>query len=172
MTLALLVLLLRNSRLVLSSSSSDARYYDHKNKTIRRQHCEGGGAQAQSSSATPNRNKLHCFGVMVLIENKSNPDALFFSASPHFLLLSPTISCAADKFFRSRCQPSLLLSFLGELARDHHFSSKSSREMPPRGYVLILASWVLLTVITPTLIYWSASAKSYLVAPGKKQKSS
>ncbi|THU57204.1 hypothetical protein C4D60_Mb03t01030 [Musa balbisiana] len=39
--------------------------------------------------------------------------------------------------------------------------------MPPRGYVLILVSWVLLTVITPTLIYWSASAKSNLVAPGE-----
>ncbi|URD92059.1 hypothetical protein MUK42_00043 [Musa troglodytarum] len=38
--------------------------------------------------------------------------------------------------------------------------------MPPRGYVLILVSWALLTVITPTLIYWSASAKSNLVAPG------
>ncbi|XP_074568303.1 uncharacterized protein LOC141824870 [Curcuma longa] len=36
--------------------------------------------------------------------------------------------------------------------------------MPPRAYVLIFACWALLTVITPTLISWSASAKPNLAA--------
>ncbi|URD92702.1 hypothetical protein MUK42_33098 [Musa troglodytarum] len=81
LALALLVLL-RDSQLVLSSSSSDARY-DQQNKAIRRQHCKGGGARSPSSSAAPNCNKLHAFGVlMVLTENKSNPAALFVSAPP------------------------------------------------------------------------------------------
>ncbi|KAG6528082.1 hypothetical protein ZIOFF_010230 [Zingiber officinale] len=41
--------------------------------------------------------------------------------------------------------------------------------MPPRAYVLIFVCWALLTVITPTLISWSASAKPNLVAtdPGE-----
>ncbi|WOL02943.1 hypothetical protein Cni_G11662 [Canna indica] len=41
--------------------------------------------------------------------------------------------------------------------------------MPPRGYVLIFVFWALLTVITPTLISWSASAKPNLVAPGEQE---
>ncbi|URE44400.1 hypothetical protein MUK42_14876 [Musa troglodytarum] len=40
------------------------------------------------------------------------------------------------------------------------------RGMPTRGYVLIFVFWALLTIITPTLVSWSASAKPNLVAPG------
>ncbi|XP_017697444.1 uncharacterized protein LOC108511170 [Phoenix dactylifera] len=39
--------------------------------------------------------------------------------------------------------------------------------MPPRGYVLVFFFWALLTVITPTLIFWSASAKPNLDSQGE-----
>ncbi|XP_020097906.1 uncharacterized protein LOC109716762 [Ananas comosus] len=40
--------------------------------------------------------------------------------------------------------------------------------MPPRAYVLIFFFWVLLTIITPTLIYWSSCTKPYLGSQGEK----
>ncbi|OAY85399.1 hypothetical protein ACMD2_13933 [Ananas comosus] len=39
--------------------------------------------------------------------------------------------------------------------------------MPPRAYVLIFFCWALITIITPTLIFWSASAKPNLGSHGE-----
>ncbi|KAG1342805.1 hypothetical protein COCNU_05G010340 [Cocos nucifera] len=39
--------------------------------------------------------------------------------------------------------------------------------MPPRGYVLVFFFWALLAIITPTLIFWSASARSNLDPRGE-----
>ncbi|WOL12511.1 hypothetical protein Cni_G21278 [Canna indica] len=36
---------------------------------------------------------------------------------------------------------------------------EKSADMPPRGYALVFFFWALLTIITPTLIFLSASAK-------------
>ncbi|KAL4199167.1 hypothetical protein AMTRI_Chr03g49850 [Amborella trichopoda] len=48
-------------------------------------------------------------------------------------------------------------------------SSKSSLEMPHRAFVVIVLFWALLTLLTPTLIYLSASAKPTLDSPGEER---
>ncbi|XP_072961103.1 uncharacterized protein [Typha angustifolia] len=44
---------------------------------------------------------------------------------------------------------------------------KNRKRMPPRAYVLIFFFWAFLAVITPTLIFWSASARPNLDSQGE-----
>ncbi|KAK1321344.1 hypothetical protein QJS10_CPA03g00323 [Acorus calamus] len=42
--------------------------------------------------------------------------------------------------------------------------------MPQRGYILVFVFWALLTLITPTLIFWSASARPSLATQEIKER--
>ncbi|XP_019710796.1 uncharacterized protein [Elaeis guineensis] len=41
--------------------------------------------------------------------------------------------------------------------------------MLPRGFVLVFFFWALLSIITPTLIFWSASARPNLASQGESR---